>query len=1055
MSLFDGGRRARKKRIAAYLEYRQAKKQFEHDDEYDEDYDYDYDYESSESGSRYSDIELDNQYDEEAESDYDSDEQYDEEAESHYEAEGEYDEDSESDYDSDEHYDEEESDNYSEEYPDEDLNDYPDEYAEADDEVQYEESRDEKSQYEEPQYEEPQYEEPQYEENRDEDSNHVDSEYDETLYEDAQNDEAQYEDTQQDVAQYEEPQQYDESMYQTTSFEEFDEDETYRKLKASKLQAAKEKLMGILPRFNTEENVEALNEYDSSADTYSSPSSDEDNHEFDNNYKSDNTYESDSTYDSAHNYDSDNTYDSDHDYDSAHDDNSSSTDNYISDEDYEDYNDFDDFNPSKAVIISFMDKVRSLDTIEKMSIALGVVIIASGIFAFSLYSNVKAQQDEINSFAEIGTEAENIEEIGQTGLDAMASAKSSENAATEASSLAEAIELSTGSVDVKMTLSTIVSDLKIKFTNADTGKLIASVPFKVSVKDKSGNVTEYENDDMDGIIYETGVKAGEYTVSLETLDDDKYAAYNFNSDAQTITVKDTAEYKVVDVSDEVKSEAEVNVAAEDTQVKEAVESENQDTVDWVESTTTASSNTESSSDTSTTTTSDDTYIEISKDQIVVPDSASLDTIMHKLVAEDDVVDDKEYEGSDDYYDDEDDDSDESSDTSNDTSDSESDSSESESDSDESDVTMSISATTATIEIGKTATLSATASNGSTDITWYSDDELIATVDGSGLVTAVSPGTVEITAELTSDDSVYATCNVTVISDAAASTGSLCDSGGNPVYVKEADGTYRIATADDYDKYDKFYVKSSASVAGNQTYTGWQTIGGKTYYYDKDGNPVTGNQVIQGVQYTFDSSGALITGSGTLGIDVSRWNGTIDWSAVKNSGVNYAIIRCGYRGSSSGALIEDSMFRTNIQGAVNAGIKVGVYFYTQATTEAEAIEEASFVVSMIKNYGLSYPVYLDVEKSNGRGDAISYDMRTTVCKAFCKTITNSGYSAGIYASKTWFESKFDVSALTSYKIWLAQYATTASYSKSRYDMWQYTAKGSVSGISGDVDMNLSY
>jgi|GEM_PF-3055900 len=858
MSLFDGGRRARKKRIAAYLEYRQAQKQFENDDEYDEDdYDYDYDYENEESGSRYSDVEMDNQYDEDA--------GYAEEAESHYEVE-------------------DESENYSEEYPDEDLNDYPDEYAEADEEAQYEESR----------------------------------------YEDIQNDENQYED----------PQQDDESLYQTTSFEDFDED-------------------------------------------------------------------------------------------------------------FEDYNDFDDFNPSKAVIISFMDKVRSLDTIEKMSIALGVVIIASGIFAFSLYSNVKAQQDEINSFAEIGTEAENIEEIGQTGLDAMASAKSSENAATEASSLAEAIELSTGSVDVKMTLSTIVSDLKIKFTNADTGKLIASVPFKVSVKDKSGNVTEYENDDMDGIIYETGVKAGEYTVSLETLDDDKYAAYNFNSDAQTITVKDTAEYKVVDVSDEVKSEAEVDVAAEDTQVKEAVESENQDTVDWVESTTTASSNTESSSDTSTTTTSDDTYIEISKDQIVVPDSASLDTIMHKLVAEDDVVDDKEYEGSDDYYDDEDDDSDESSDISNDTSDS------------ESDVTMSISTSSATIEIGKTATLSATASNGSTDITWYSDDELIATVDGSGLVTAVSPGTTEITAELTSDDSVFATCNVTVISDAAASTGSLCDSGGNPVYVKEADGTYRIATADDYNKYDKFYVKSSASVAGNQTYTGWQTIGGKTYYYDKDGKPVTGNQVIQGVQYTFDSSGALITGSGTLGIDVSRWNGTIDWSAVKNSGVNYAIIRCGYRGSSSGALIEDSMFRTNIQGAVNAGIKVGVYFYTQATTEAEAIEEASFVVSMIKNYGLSYPVYLDVEKSNGRGDAISYDMRTTVCKAFCKTITNSGYSAGIYASKTWFESKFDVSALTSYKIWLAQYATSATYSKSRYDMWQYTAKGSVSGISGDVDMNLSY
>ena len=114
-----------------------------------------------------------------------------------------------------------------------------------------------------------------------------------------------------------------------------------------------------------------------------------------------------------------------------------------------------------------------------------------------------------------------------------------------------------------------------------------------------------------------------------------------------------------------------------------------------------------------------------------------------------------------------------------------------------------------------------------------------------------------------------------------------------------------------------------------------------------------------------------------------------------------------------------------------------------------------VLSLIKGYNISYPVFLDVEASNGRGDAINADTRTAVCRAFCQTIQNSGYKAGIYANKTWFTSYMNTPSLTGYKIWLAQYAAAPSYTRTKYDMWQYSSKGKVSGISGNVDMNISY
>ena len=139
---------------------------------------------------------------------------------------------------------------------------------------------------------------------------------------------------------------------------------------------------------------------------------------------------------------------------------------------------------------------------------------------------------------------------------------------------------------------------------------------------------------------------------------------------------------------------------------------------------------------------------------------------------------------------------------------------------------------------------------------------------------------------------------------------------------------------------------------------------------------------------------------------------------------------------------------------SAGLKGGVYFFTTAGTEAEAVEEASMTIDLIKKYKISYPVFLDVEDSNGRGDKIDKNTRTQIINAYCATIRNGGYSAGVYANKTWLNEKMNVGSLNNCKIWLAQYNTAPTYT-GHYDIWQYSEKGSVSGIGGRTDMNLSY
>lgn len=202
-------------------------------------------------------------------------------------------------------------------------------------------------------------------------------------------------------------------------------------------------------------------------------------------------------------------------------------------------------------------------------------------------------------------------------------------------------------------------------------------------------------------------------------------------------------------------------------------------------------------------------------------------------------------------------------------------------------------------------------------------------------------------------------------------------------------------------------------------------------------------------------------SKVYGIDVSYYQGNIDWKKVKNSGVEFVIIRVGYRGyGSAGTLVEDPKFKTYLDGATKAGLKVGVYFYTQAITTAEAKAEAKFVLDRIKGYSLQMPVYYDIESvdyDTGRLDSagLSKSQKTALCTAFCDTIIKSGYSAGVYANYTWLNYYIDGAGLgKKYPIWLAHYTSNTNYDQ-RMDMWQYSGSGTVSGISAYTDVNVWY
>lgn len=195
-----------------------------------------------------------------------------------------------------------------------------------------------------------------------------------------------------------------------------------------------------------------------------------------------------------------------------------------------------------------------------------------------------------------------------------------------------------------------------------------------------------------------------------------------------------------------------------------------------------------------------------------------------------------------------------------------------------------------------------------------------------------------------------------------------------------------------------------------------------------------------------------------GIDVSTYQGNIDWNLVAQDGVEFAIIRVGLRGyGSEGNLKEDAQFKTNIEGASAAGVKVGVYFFTQAVNEAEVDEEVQFVLDSIAPYKIDCPVVLDVEKVNkdeARMNKLAQEERTALALRFCQAIENAGYQPMLYHNTEMGALMIDIAAFEKYDKWYASYSDKMFYPYA-YKIWQYSDKGRVNGISTNVDMNISF
>lgn len=216
----------------------------------------------------------------------------------------------------------------------------------------------------------------------------------------------------------------------------------------------------------------------------------------------------------------------------------------------------------------------------------------------------------------------------------------------------------------------------------------------------------------------------------------------------------------------------------------------------------------------------------------------------------------------------------------------------------------------------------------------------------------------------------------------------------------------------------------------------------------------GFQVSDTGEITYSENGHIISHKG---IDVSRYQGNIDFSKVHNTGVEYAMIRCGYRSYGSGLLTEDTFFKTNIENALANNLDTGVYFFTQAISVQEAIEEADFVLSLIRPYSITYPVVLDVEEiynDTYRQQELSREQLTDVIIAFCDHIKKAGYTPMIYGNLKCFAGMVNLKRLENYEKWFAYYSDEL-YFPYEISMWQYTDSGSIDGISGNVDFNISF
>ena len=202
------------------------------------------------------------------------------------------------------------------------------------------------------------------------------------------------------------------------------------------------------------------------------------------------------------------------------------------------------------------------------------------------------------------------------------------------------------------------------------------------------------------------------------------------------------------------------------------------------------------------------------------------------------------------------------------------------------------------------------------------------------------------------------------------------------------------------------------------------------------------------RYSFRSGDTV----GRTGVDVSEYQGLVDWNAAAADGVSFAFVRIGYRGSTEGGLFADERFEENLQGAREAGVERGVYFFSQATSVAEAQEEAAFVLSLLDYRELEYPVVFDYEFVDGtRVSHVDSETATDCAVAFCEAIRDGGYTPMVYGNAYDLDRLY-LSELSDYDFWLAEYGGLPEYTES-YVIWQYTSEGAVAGIGSGVDLNL--
>lgn len=200
-----------------------------------------------------------------------------------------------------------------------------------------------------------------------------------------------------------------------------------------------------------------------------------------------------------------------------------------------------------------------------------------------------------------------------------------------------------------------------------------------------------------------------------------------------------------------------------------------------------------------------------------------------------------------------------------------------------------------------------------------------------------------------------------------------------------------------------------------------------------------------------------------GIDISKWHQDADWAALKKNGVEFAIVRCGYRGYGTGEMCEDVCYDEHMSGALKQGIPVGLYFYSQAITAKEAVEEADFCIKYAKKYNVKLPLVIDIEyaeDSNGFTGRLykaklSVAEQTKIAKAFCDRVEEAGYVPMVYASASTLRNSMDGEALAKEgMIWLAHYTTKTSY-EAPYQYWQYSDSGKISGVNGNLDCNFYF